>query len=130
MWKIGKVPCGKGGKRRAALLFPQTLPRWKSFHKRGKQFLRNAFCGYTPQSALGPPRLWGSAGRKISPKKARSRGERGKVCRKSDKFRVKNRAACPKTLWRTCGKKKKAENFAKKFRWGLDKRAGIRYNIW
>ena len=34
---------------------------------------------------------------------------------------VKIRAACPKQLWRTCGKRKKAENFAKKFAGGLDK---------
>ncbi len=40
---------------------------------------------------------------------------------KNVKNRQKIRAACPKQLWRTCGKRKKAENFAKKFAGGLDK---------
>jgi hypothetical protein len=40
---------------------------------------------------------------------------------KNVKNRPKIRAACPKQLWRTCGKRKKAENFAKKFAGGLDK---------
>ena len=40
---------------------------------------------------------------------------------KNVKNRPKIRAACPKQLWRICGKRKKAENFAKKFAGGLDK---------
>ena len=45
----------------------------------------------------------------------------GIVFVKNVKNRQKIRAACPKQLWRTCGKRKKAENFAKKFAGGLDK---------
>jgi len=48
-------------------------------------------------------------------------GSRRNCFVKNVKNRQKIRAACPKQLWRTCGKRKKAENFAKKFAGGLDK---------